>query len=192
MKRGLICALALVFLVPAVRAADNGWPAELGDVQRMVRASVGDVPYTRVKVQRGDGVIDVSIRLKNLPRQFRTMTRDRAGDEQVFLATNIVELFTPDLEIVSYDLSPLDFIDYYFGFGVFNFGKKIKREAIIEVRGANGQEFKNKKKKYKLRKNSVQLRFVERGLGAGSGLYLLFTQVGPWELLTYFCASCIS
>ena len=108
-----------------------------------------------------------------------------------FLATNIIELFTPDLEIVSYDLVPLDRIEYYFGFGVFNFGKKIKRRAEIRVVDSNGDvQFENTKKKYKLRKNSIQLRFLERGLSSGPGLYGLQTIVGPWELVTWFCASC--
>lgn len=191
MKRVVLGALALLLLVPAVQAADNGWPEDLGDIQRMVRANVGDVPYNRVKVKRGDGVIDVSIKLRNLPRQLRTVARDRADDDDVFLATNIVELFEPELEIVSYDLIPLDFIEYYFGFGVFNFGKKIKRKAEIRVATADGNvQFENRKKKYKLRKNSVQLRFLERAVSAGPGLYGLETIVGPWILTTWFCASC--
>lgn len=192
MKRALIFALALVVLAPAVQAAENGWPDEYRDIQKMVRASVGDVSYDRVKVRRSGKVVDVSIKLKNTPRQFRSFAEKRAGDDDVFLATNLVELFEPSLEFdtVSYDLLPVaDILTYYFGFGVFNFDKKIKRKAEIRVIGGNGMEFENVKKKYKLNKRSIQLRFLERNV-SGDGLYALETIVGPWQLVTYFCNGC--
>ena len=189
MRRALVWILAVSLLAPAVRAADNGWPDELGDIQRMVKASVGDIPYDKVKVKRQGDTIDIAIKLKHVPRQFRSMAR-QSTDDDLFLATNVVELFEPDLEIVSYDLVPLDFVEYYFGFALFNFGKKIKREAIIEVIGPNGTEFLSRKKRLKYPKNSIFLRFTEQPLSSGPGLYALYTKAGPWELTTYFCASC--
>lgn len=192
MKRVFIYALSLTFLIPAAQAAEQGWPEELREVRKMVRSTVGDVAFDRVKVSRQGRVLDVSIKLKDLRPDIRTIAAQKAGDDDLFLATNLVAFFEPDIEISQdYALTPIaDFFDYYFGFGVFNFGKKVKRPATIAVVGAEGQEFENFKKKYKINKNSVQLRFVETGVSA-PGLYALLTQVGPWELTTYFCSSCL-
>lgn len=191
MKKTLISMLALAFLIPAAQAADNGWPDDLGDVQRMVRSTVGDVPFDRVQVKRQGKVLDISIKLNDVSRQARALVEQKAGDDDLFLATNLLAFFEPDIELSQdYAVTPVaDFFDYYFGFAVFNFGKKVKRPATIEVTGADGQEFENFKKKYKVNKRSVQLRFVETGVSA-PGLYELYTQVGPWELVTYFCSSC--
>lgn len=191
MKRALIWILALTFLIPAAQAADNGWPDDLSAVQRMVRSTVGDVPFDRVKVHRDGKVLDISIKLNHVSRQARAFAEEKAGDDDIFLATNLVAFFEPDLDVSQdYALTPIaDFFDYYFGFGVFNFGKKIKRPATIAVTGFDGLEFENFKKKWKINKNSVQLRFLETGVSA-PGLYELYTKVGPWELTTYFCSSC--
>ncbi|MCP4200498.1 MAG: hypothetical protein GY769_01025 [bacterium] len=191
MKRALVWTLALVFLVPAAWAADNGWPADLADVEALVASKMSPVPYDRVKVRRSNGVIDVSIKLKNLPRQLRTLARQRTEDD-VFLGGPVVELFEPSLEfdIVSFDLLPIaDRVSYYFGFTVFNFGRKIKLPASIAVNSGAGQEFENKKKKYPIKKNRLQLRFIERTVD-GPGLHELAITVGPWEQLSYFCVSC--
>ena len=169
----------------------NGWPDELGYVQRMVRSTVGNIPYNRVKVHRDGTTVDISIKLKNVGRQARAFAQRKADDDDVFLATNLLAFFKPDIDVSQdYDLTPnADFFDYYFGFGVFNFSSKIRRPATIRVTGANGVEFEKLKKRYTLRKKSVQLRFIESGV-SDSGLYELFTKVGPWELVTYFCSSC--
>jgi len=191
MKRALIWSLALSLLIPAAGAADNGWPDELAQIQKMVRSSVGDVPFDRVKVSRDGKVLDISIKLKDVSRQARALAEQKAGDESVFLASNLLAFFEPDLDVSQdYALTPAaDFFEYYFGFGVFNFGNKLKRPATIAVTGANGLEFENFKKKYKINKNSVQLRFLETSVSA-SGLYELYTSVGPYELSTFFCSSC--
>lgn len=192
MKRALIWTLAVAFLVPAAQSADRIWPDELADVQRMVRSTVGDIPYNRVRVRRNGDSIDVSIKLKSVSRQLRTMAREQASVDDVFIGSNINALFKPNIDLSQdYDLTPdADLLDYYFGFGVFNFGRKIKLPASIRVEGANGVEFKNTKKKYVLRNKSIQLRFFERGV-SGPGLYALETIVGPWSLVTYFCSSCL-
>ncbi len=191
MKRALVWMLALVFLVPTAWAADSGWPEDLADVEALVAGKIGPVSYDRVKVRRSDSVVDVSIKLKNLPRQLRTLTRQRTEDD-VFLGGPVIELFEPSLEfdIVSFDLLPIaDIVSYYFGFTVFNFDRTIKLPASIVVNSGAGQEFANKKKKYKIKKNRLQLRFVERTVD-GSGLHELAITVGPWEQLSYFCVSC--
>lgn len=190
MNRALACAVAWTLLAGSAWGAERNWPDDMASIEALVTSFVGEIPYDRVKVRRDGNAIDVSIKLENVPRQFRQTLRSRAGDEDVFLATNIVDAFEPDLDFPQgYDLTPNDFLDYYFGFGVFNFGSKIKREASIRVFGADGDEFQNTKKKYKLRKNRIQLRFLERGV-SGPGLYGLETVVGQWSLVTYFCSSC--
>ncbi len=190
MKRALACMVALTLLAGSAWGADRDWPGDMAEIEALVTSLVGEISYDRVKVRRDGDAIDVAIKLKNVPRQFRQTLQSRADDDDVFLATNIVDTFEPDLDFPQgYDLTPNDLLDYYFGFGVFNFGSRIKREASIRVFGADGDEFQNTKKKYKLRKNRVQLRFLERGV-SGPGLYGLETVVGPWSLVTYFCASC--
>lgn len=189
MKRALAWILVLVFLVPGAWAADKGWPEELADVHALVKAKFGDVPFDRVKVRRDGKATEVSIKLKNIPRQFRTFARERAGDEDLFLATNFVELFEPDFDIFGFDVFPrADLVSYYYGFVAFNFGKKIKRRAEINVIGAE-VDVVNIKKKLKLAKRSATVRWVEDKVSE-PGLYALYTELGPYDLTNFFCSSC--
>ncbi len=191
MKRALIWTLALVFLAPTVRAADSGWPAELSKVHGIVKANFGDIPFHRVKVRREGNVTDVSIKLKSVPRQFRSAARKQAGNDDLFLATNFLEFFEPDFDTFSFNVFPglADFFDYYYGFVALNFGKTIKRRAEITVTDGDSVDVQNVKKKLKLKKNTAHVRFVEDVLQE-PGLYLLYTEVGPYSMSNFFCTDC--
>jgi len=190
MRKFLVSILPLLFLVPAAQAADKGWPDDMADVHAMVKAKFGNIAFNRVKVERDGKATQVSIKLKHIPRQFRAVAEKQAGDESLFLATAFVELFEPDFDIFGFDLFPIaDFVTYYYGFVAFNFDKPIKRYAEISVFGADFLEVQNIKKKLKLKKNSVLFRWVE-GTVSAPGLYVLYTELGPYSLENYFCSSC--
>lgn len=190
MKRALVFALALTILAAPASAANNGWPEDLAEVQRLVKSKFGEVPYDRVKVKRDGNLLDISIKLKNVPPKFRRLARQSAGDDDLFLATNFVESFEPNFDTFEFNVFPnAHFRDHYFGFVAFNFSKKIKRRAEITVTDGDKVHVQAVKKKQKYKKRSVHILSVEDTVD-DEGLYLLYTEAGPWNLQTYFCAGC--
>ena len=197
MKRTAAWILVMSLLAPAAWPAqlnDQEWPADMERVQTIVAKAVGKVSYDRVKVRRSGNEIEVSIKLKNLPRHFRTQIQERATEDEVFLATNIVELLEPDFstDIMGFNLTPVaDLLTYFYGYAVFNFGNKIKLRKEISVRelGDEVPEIEKVKKRQKLKKQTLSLHFVEDTV-EGDGFYELFTKIGPWEKLSYFCVGC--
>lgn len=182
----------LAFLTGPARAQDE-WPGEFARVEELVQSVVGDIPYDRVEIRRKGKVTDVSISLENIPAQFRSTAGNRADVDQVFLATNVVQPFMGEPEIVEFSLLPdnAHLIDHFFGFWVFNFGKRVKLPVEIRVIGQDGQgtEVKFTRKRFKVKKKALSMRFVE-GQVSTPGLYALQTILGPYSLTTYFCNNC--
>lgn len=190
MKKTLICTFVFLLVAPIASAADQGWPEEMKDVERIVKAKFGDIPYNRVKVRREGNATEVSIKLKNIPRQFRDIPRQEAADEDVYLMTAFNELFEPDFDIFGFDTFPVNnLLTYYYGWVALNTGKTIKRNSEITVVGPDGIEVQNIKKRTKIKKNRAFFRWVEATV-SGTGIHLLHTEYGPWTLDNYMCTGC--
>ncbi len=205
MTRASAWILAILLLAPAARGAEGEWPESLAGVRAVVRAAAGDVPYNRVKVRRFGNELEISIKLARIPDQIRALQSARAmkpgadaadGETDVFLATNIVDFFEPDLveddDVVLFDLTPsANLLTHHFGFVAFNFGNKTKLPAEITVRNVTDvkPEISNRRKKVKLAARSLIVRCVE-GFVADEGIYELSTKLGSYEVLSYFCVGC--
>lgn len=192
MQRTAAWLLALAFLGGPGRAQD-AWPRDMAQIEALVRSAVGGVSFERVKVRRHGKAVEVSIGLESLPQRFVSKARRNVNGESVFLATNFVQLFMDDPDVAEFHLMPdnAHLVDHFFGMWVFNFGKRVKLPAEISVIGQEdqGQEIRNRKKKFKVNKKTLTLRVVE-GQVSGPGFYALQTVVGPHSLTTYFCNGC--
>lgn len=191
MKRACVWILVLGLLMPTVGVAETQWPADMEPIRTMVKKAIGDVPFDRVKVKRIGNETQVSIKLENVPPAFRELARAKATEDDVFLATNVLELFEPDFstDIMGFNLTPAaDLLTYFYGYVAFNFGKRIKLQSEIAVRNLEDDtpEIRKKKKKRKLNKNTLTIVCVEDTVES-EGFYELYTKIGPWEALSYFC-----
>jgi len=195
MKTTLAWILVSIALVHASWASEMEWPDDMARVRTMVQKAVGDIPYNRVKVRQTADETYVSIKLENLPRRLRAPANEAATEEDVYLAIAVVELFEPDFsdsDIMSFDLTPsADILSYFYGYAVYNFGKKIKLRSVIKVRNVADAEpeIEKVKKRLKLKPKTLNLVFVERDV-KGKGLYELSTSIGKWQMLSYFCVGC--
>ncbi len=195
MKTTLAWILVSIALVHASWASEMEWPDDMARVRTMVQKAVGDIPYNRVKVRQTADETYVSIKLENLPRRLRTPANEAATEEDVYLAIAVVELFEPDFsdeDIMSFDLTPsADILSHFYGYAVYNFGKKIKLRSVIKVRNVADAEpeIEKIKKRLKLKPKTLNLVFVERKV-KGKGLYELCTSIGKWQILSYFCVGC--
>jgi len=195
MKRTLAWTLVLIVLAPASWAGEVEWPDNMARVQTMVQRAVGDIPYDRAEVRQTGDETYVSIKLEDLPHQLRALANQTATEDQVYLAIAVVELFEPDFsdnDIMSFDLTPsADILSYFYGYAVYNFGKKIKLRSVIKVRNVADAEpeIEKVKKRLKLKPKTLNLVFVEREV-KGKGLYELSTSIGKWQMLSYFCVGC--
>lgn len=194
MKTTLPWILALTALAAPGLALDR-WDAELSGARQIVESTLGDVPLERVEVRRRGRSVEVSIPLDALSSRVFPRTEGAIDEEEdpIFLASNFVQPFLDEGAFAEVTLMPNNahLIDHYFGFWIFNFGKQVKLPMEIAVFGEDGEQEKirKKKKKFKVRRKSLTLTFVE-GQVSAPGFYALHTTVGPQSLTTYFCNAC--